>query len=159
MIHILIEPNKDSLIYFPNGGKWVRPWLKDTLKLKSPFWKKLDNGLVVWNIPKSKTEKLLKVIMTEEAVTVTQRYSEFTRCTSSCKSATSEHCECACLGLYHGKGEGGNQISIPIDALHELHLHTKVTESVKTYNKGTLVGMRIATETENGIVYQDVPIN
>lgn len=137
MIYILIDGKKKPLVHFTNGGKWVRPWFKDELKLRSPNWIKLESGAVAWEVPKSKTEALLtKVHGLGDDVKVTQRYKDFTRCNDSCKWAASAFCECSCLGLYHGRGEVDPDFVIEMKDIEDLHMHQTVHTKETVYRGG-----------------------
>lgn len=153
MIHVLIEKNKKSLIHFTDGGKWVRHWLKDVLGIRSPEWTVTVTGAVAWEIPKSKTELLLQTVMQADEVIITQKYTEFTRCNNACKSATSEHCECACLGLYHGAQGKTPDFIIEMEKIEDMHMHGKVEMKQTMYTNGQVQWITVVRSGEREVIY------
>jgi len=153
MIHVLIEKSNKPLIHFTDGGKWVRHWLKDVLGVRSPEWTKTATGAVAWVIPKSKTELLLKTVMQADEAMITQKYTKFTKCNNACKTATSEHCECACLGLYHGAQGKTPDFIIEMERIQDMHVHGKVEMKETWYKNGQVQSITVVKSNGREVVY------
>ncbi|MET3895344.1 hypothetical protein [Micrococcus sp. UYEF12] len=150
MIYVLLHGKNNPLVHFSHGAEWVRPWLKECLGVKSPEFTKLENGLVVWILPKSKIDERLRILIASGEVEITQTYTKFSRCNDSCKKAQSDICECSCLGVYHGHEFKEPDFIIPMEEIQDIHMHGEVREKITHYVGGKL--QNIDVNTDGGIV-------
>lgn len=98
-------------VNFPDGGKWVRRYLKETLGGRvNLHWFADAHGTVWWEMSKTHRETLTKALQRRyEGVWVVRDYRTNQACTGSCRAATTDDCECSCGGHFHGgtKDAGG----------------------------------------------------
>jgi len=74
-------------------------WLRDDRRLK-PKWLRTHK---VWSIPKAWFEDTVKrAIDRFDAIWVIQPYRAIEKCAPACWNAAGVHCECSCMGAYHG---------------------------------------------------------
>lgn len=101
-------------IQFPDGGKWVRGFLKETLGARAKMdWSKDRNGVVWWEISRSHLELIIMALQHRYAgVWVIRDYSQKVICTSACQGAKADKCICSCGGKFH---RGGGDWDFVID--------------------------------------------
>lgn len=171
------EDNKPYVL-FSTGGRWVRSWMKDTLRIQSPDHRTINGKNFVWVVPKSKKNLLVaEALKIDSHVVVFRAFKASTTCVDSCKVAIKPEieCECSCLGRYHGlvpvgkdnatdsdkeeaKALAGNIAKTLTDVVPdaELHIHNKYLEVSFEYRDGELI--RKAIRNVDG-VYREVPLD
>ncbi|RZU61438.1 hypothetical protein [Zhihengliuella halotolerans] len=89
-------------MYIPQGGPWVRPWLK-SLGIKSPQWV-FDGGVHIWELPYSRAGAILNAAQKIDDVTLVRLVCRHSRCDKRCVEAVNPiwACVCACGGENHG---------------------------------------------------------
>lgn len=104
-IYSLIHHTK-LYIYFPDGGKWTRGYLKEVLGSRVQLaWMRDDNGNIWWMVAKSQRETLTAALQNRyDGVWVVRDYSTKQVCTTSCQRAIDDQCICCCGGEFHGGG-------------------------------------------------------
>lgn len=103
--------SRDLHLLLPDGGRWVRGWLKDTIGDRcSMKWYRDSTGRVWWSVKATHLETLLNGLRSRyERVWWVQTYKDSQPCTTSCQNANadfSHKCECICGGLFHGNPDG-----------------------------------------------------
>lgn len=137
-----LTSKKETEMLFSNGGKWVRSWMKNTLKLRSPGYRKSGREFI-WSIPESKSkEAVSEAIRLDPFVSVYQVHSRKVHCTPSCKNAVYDVCSCSCLGKYHKAGENVDAMTavVPMPEIVELYIHREYLEMCTTYEHGKVSG-------------------
>lgn len=104
-IYNLLDQQKLQ-VNFPDGGKWVRGWLKGELGRVQLDWKRdPSTGLVWWQLAKGQQEALIEALRSRyEGVWLMRQYSERVTCTTACQKAERDDCICSCGGEFHGGG-------------------------------------------------------
>lgn len=152
--------SKDDRAYvsFLDGGKWVRPWMKDHLNLRSPGWERVNNRWE-WTVPKTKGSLLVDEALKRGGTTVVNRvYSAKVKCTGSCKTAFGPDCECSCMGAHHGKGIDLDRATVTIldvPELENLYLHRDYLEVKAVYVEGSLISREVKDLDGNYIPVPD----
>lgn len=103
VIYSLLDQTKLH-IHLPDGGKWVRAYLKEILGERVVLdWFKDSNNTVWWEVSKTHREKLTTALLRRyRGVWVVRDYRANQACTGSCRAAKKDNCECSCGGMYHG---------------------------------------------------------
>lgn len=111
-IYSLLDQTKLH-IHLPDGGKWVRSYLKEILGERAILdWFKDSNDTVWWEVSKTHREKLINALLTRyQGVWVVQDYRTAQACTGSCRRAKTTDCECSCGGQFHGGTPTNNVIA------------------------------------------------
>lgn len=121
--------NADKLyVQFPDGGKWVRGWLKQELGNRIQLeWKRDDStGLFWWMIAKSKQEALTTALQGRyDGVWLIRQYSEKVACTHACQTAKSDKCICSCGGRFHRGGGDWQYVTDEFLVNHEVKQVTR----------------------------------
>ncbi|MEW1821760.1 hypothetical protein AB0323_13390 [Arthrobacter sp. NPDC080031] len=103
-IYNLLDRQKLN-VYFPDGGTWVRGWLKEELGIRADWKRDPKTGLVWWQITKTKQEALTTALRSRYAgVWLIRQYSEKVICTTACQAAKRDECICSCAGEFHRGG-------------------------------------------------------
>lgn len=107
--------NKQTKICFniPNGGKWVRGWLKEELGSRVKMEWISHQGNVWWIVSKDHLHTLTAALQSKGYDVIQHReYSTKQICTASCQGAQEDHCICSCGGQFHGdpSGEGWRNV-------------------------------------------------
>lgn len=102
-IYSLLDQTKLH-VNFPDGGKWVRGYLREILGDRVKLnWFIDKNGTVWWEASKTHREKLTEALQGRyQGVWVLRDYRTNQACTGSCRTAKTDDCECSCGGLFHG---------------------------------------------------------
>lgn len=146
---------KDQEVYmhFSRGGKWIRGWMKETLKLRSPQHRTVGPVQYTWIIPKSKKNLAVKEALNADTqVVVFQTFNKTVKCTSSCKTATSliEECDCSCIGKFHG-GRNANGDGTELQATvsmpdFSLHIHGQYVTMRTEYRDGQVISRKVLND-------------
>lgn len=172
-----LSDDKSVYLHATEGGKWVRPWMKETLRIKSPGYKTINGLRYVWVLPESKKAVAVEESLRRDShVEVYQVFTKSKPCTDSCKVAAIPHfeCECSCLGTYHGLVPVGSKnateadkerarriaedksVIVASEADYEVHIHTKYIRVRSVYVDGVLIKKEINDES---VGWREVPVD
>lgn len=106
-------------VLLPDGGKWVRGFLKDSVGKNCYMeWERDSTGRVWWKVKKTHLEALSQALQRRyEGLWIVREYSARQVCTGSCKTALKDICECSCGGQYHGHADGSGWKNVVGDVM------------------------------------------
>lgn len=112
IIYSLLDQTKLH-IHLPDGGKWVRSYLKEILGERAVLdWFEDSNNTVWWEVSKTHREKLTNALLARyQGVWVVQDHRIAQACTGSCRRAKTADCECSCGGQFHGGTPDGGTVA------------------------------------------------
>lgn len=172
-----LSEDKSVYLHATEGGRWVRPWMKETLRIKSPGYKTIDGVRYIWVLPQSKKAvAVAESLRRDSRVMVYQVFTKSRACTDSCKVAEIPvfECECSCLGSYHGLVPVGTKHATEEDKEHarrlaedksvvvaseteyEVHIHTKYIQVRSLYIDGVLNKKEIFDKSGH---WKEVPVD
>lgn len=111
-IYSLLDQTKLH-VNFPDGGKWVRGYLREILGDRAALnWFSDTNGTVWWETSKTHRERLTEALQRRyQGVWVLRDYRTNQACTAACRAAKADNCECSCGGMLHGGAPDNNGIA------------------------------------------------
>ncbi|MEZ2392064.1 hypothetical protein AB6813_21480 [bacterium RCC_150] len=116
-------------VYFPDGGKWVRGWLKEELGIRADWIRDPSTGLVSWQITKTKQEALTAALRGRySGVWLIRQYSEKVICTTACQTAQRDECICSCAGEFHRSGGDWQHVT------DQFMVNNEVKQVIRYYN-------------------------
>lgn len=105
-VYVFNEIGRSTKIYFPDGGKWVRGYLKEVLGSRAYMTYIKHEGNVWWCIKRANFGRIVTALKRKYVnVQVTKQYSKQNICDKRCQNANPYFdylCECSCGGKNHG---------------------------------------------------------